>query len=96
MNTLNEISIQPWWTALFDRFGAAASSLCAIHCLCLPWAFVAFPFVADSILANQTAERAFIGVSVLLAACCGVLTCRKHGFGGRCSIQLSYPRARKS
>ena len=79
MNTLNETSVQPWWTALFDRFGAAASSLCAIHCLCLPWALIAFPFVADSILANQTAERAFIGVSVLLAACCGVLACRKHG-----------------
>lgn len=51
-----------------DRFGMAASWACAFHCLALPFLIGALPFVSLSFLLDETAEKLFILISVLLAA----------------------------
>ena len=63
----------------WDRMGFVASSLCAVHCLCLPWLLVAMPFLAGTILADREAERWFVGGSILLATACIIGGCRAHG-----------------
>ena len=51
-----------------DSAGAAASWLCAIHCLALPFAVSLLPIVGLSFLLDETTERVFIVVSMTLAA----------------------------
>ncbi len=63
----------------WDRLGMVASSLCAIHCICLPWLLVAMPFLAGTLVADPTAERIFVIGSVLLATLCGIGVFRKLG-----------------
>ena len=64
---------------VFDRVGIVASSLCAVHCILMPWVIMAMPIVAGTVLTNPAAENIFVGVSVCLAAFCGFAGCRKHG-----------------
>lgn len=54
-------------SAWMDRTGMAASWLCAIHCLALPFAVSILPLIGLSFLLSETTERAFIGVSILIA-----------------------------
>ncbi|HAV64740.1 MAG TPA: hypothetical protein DCY13_20530 [Verrucomicrobiales bacterium] len=62
----------------WDRLGFFASSLCAVHCLCLPWLLLALPFLASTWLADREFERAFVLASVFLAAVCTIGGCRAH------------------
>lgn len=55
-------------SAWLDKTGMAASWLCAIHCLVLPFAVSILPLIGLSFLLSETAERAFIGISILIAA----------------------------
>lgn len=50
-----------------DITGAAASWLCAIHCLVLPFFITLLPFAGLSFLLDETTERIFIGISATLA-----------------------------
>ncbi|MEE2714774.1 MAG: MerC domain-containing protein [Verrucomicrobiota bacterium] len=63
----------------YDRIGMVASSLCAVHCILMPWVIMVMPVVAGTVLTNVTAENVFVGVSICLAALCGFSGCRKHG-----------------
>ena len=63
----------------YDRVGMIASSLCAVHCILMPWVIMMMPIVAGTVLTNLTAENIFVGVSLSLAAICGLSGCRKHG-----------------
>lgn len=65
--------------SLLDRFGAVASSLCAIHCITLPWILIALPAVSGSWLTSQPLERAFVLVSIVLASLCSIQGFRTHG-----------------
>ncbi len=51
-----------------DPLGAAASWLCAIHCIVLPFILSFVPLVGLSFLLSETTERIFIGISILLAS----------------------------
>ncbi len=50
-----------------DNFGVAASWVCAVHCLFVPFLVGIIPLVGLSFLFSETTERFLIGVSVLLA-----------------------------
>lgn len=65
---------------LFDKAGVAASWACAVHCLALPLLVGVLPLVGLSFLLEETTERVFIGVSVVIAVC-GLLPAyfREHG-----------------
>ena len=63
----------PW-----DRLGFVASSLCAVHCVCMPWLLLIMPFLAGSWLVDRELERGFVVASVLLAAICTTCGCRVH------------------
>lgn len=47
--------------------GAAASWLCAVHCLVLPFFVSVLPLVGLSFLLEETTEQVFIGISILIA-----------------------------
>ena len=64
---------------LYDKVGLVASSLCAVHCILMPWVIMVMPVIAGTILTNATAENVFVGVSLCLAVICGLSGCRKHG-----------------
>lgn len=66
-------SVLPW-----DRLGFAASSLCAVHCVCMPWVLLAMPFLASTWLVDREIERGFVIASVTLAAICTMVGCRAH------------------
>lgn len=50
-----------------DIIGAAASWVCAVHCLVLPLFVAVLPLVGLSFLLDETTERVFIGISIFLA-----------------------------
>lgn len=50
-----------------DATGAAASWLCAVHCLVLPFFITLLPLVGLSFLLEESTERVFIGISAMLA-----------------------------
>ena len=62
----------------WDRLGFVASSLCAVHCVCMPWLLAAMPFLAGSVFASREAEHWFVAGSVFLAIACTVGGCRVH------------------
>ncbi len=50
-----------------DHFGTAASWLCAVHCLALPFLIGLLPLIGLSFLLEETTERVFIGISAAIA-----------------------------
>ena len=68
--------------ALYDRIGMMASSLCAIHCVLMPWLLMIAPILAGPILTDAKFENVFVALSILLAGICGYLGCSKHGKWG--------------
>lgn len=54
------------WQAA-DRFGAAASFLCAIHCAALPFVLALLPLAGLEFLADHRFERAFVVFACALA-----------------------------
>ncbi len=64
-NTLQSAGTgSPGW---LDSAGMAASWLCALHCLALPFAVSILPLLGLSFLLSETTERVFIGISILIA-----------------------------
>lgn len=58
--------IQDFFPTL-DLIGATASTLCAIHCLAMPLLIVTLPALGLGFLLNESLERGFVIVSVILA-----------------------------
>jgi hypothetical protein len=54
-------------SAWLDRTGMAASWLCALHCLALPFTVSILPLIGLSFLLGEITERAFIAISILIA-----------------------------
>ena len=65
--------------ASWDRFGFVASSLCAVHCICLPWLVLAMPFLSRSLVADPFVERVFVVGSVCLAMLCALVGFKRFG-----------------
>ncbi len=65
---------------LLDKAGVAASWVCAVHCLALPFLVGVLPLVGLSFLLEEATERVFIGISVIIAVL-GLLPAyfREHG-----------------
>jgi uncharacterized membrane protein len=55
-------------SAWLDRTGMAASWLCALHCLALPFTVSILPLIGLSFLLSENTERVFIGISILIAS----------------------------
>ena len=64
---------------LYDRIGLIASSLCAVHCILMPWLLMFLPILAGTIFTDAKFENVFVAVSILLASFCGYMGCTKHG-----------------
>ena len=64
--------------AVFDKIGFLASSLCAVHCLCMPWLILLSPFIAQTWLADRNIEEYVVLGSISLATLCTVGGCRAH------------------
>lgn len=67
-NDLDDLSPAANERGWLDSAGAAASWLCAVHCLALPFTVTLLPIIGLSFLLEETTERVFIGVSITLAA----------------------------
>lgn len=52
------------WSRL-DAFGAAASFLCALHCLLIPLLVAALPLAGLHVLENHAFDRAFVVIAVV-------------------------------
>jgi hypothetical protein len=63
----------------WDRFGFVASSLCAVHCICLPWLVLAMPFLSRSLVTDPFIERMFVIGSVFLAMLCALVGFKRKG-----------------
>ena len=61
-----------------DRLGFCMSTLCAVHCICLPILIVIMPFLAGSWIANRELEMVFAIFSVLFAISCSMFSLRLH------------------
>src|SRR5882672_922928 len=61
-----------------DRLGSMLSSLCAVHCLCMPVLFTLLPVTGLSFLASHTFEHVACITMILLAAACVWAGCRVH------------------
>ena len=61
-----------------DKIGSVLSSLCAVHCLCMPVLIGMLPVLGLSFLAGHTFERAMCITMTLLAAACLWAGCRVH------------------
>jgi hypothetical protein len=59
-----------------DAVGASLSTLCAMHCLAMPFLLAFLP--AFSFLANEKWERGLCLTLVLLASACLAHGCRQH------------------
>ena len=61
-----------------DRLGFCMSTLCAVHCICLPILIIIMPFLAGSWIANRELEMVFAIFSVLFAVSCSMFSLRLH------------------
>jgi hypothetical protein len=61
-----------------DTAGGVLSSLCAVHCLCMPLVLGLLPALGLGFLASQRLELVVALVMLLLAAACLWLGCRMH------------------
>jgi len=61
-----------------DRIGSVLSSLCAVHCLCLPILISLLPVIGLSFLGSHKFEHVACVTMVLLAAACVWSGCRIH------------------
>lgn len=62
-----------------DRFGAAASFLCAVHCALLPLVFGVLPAFGLAFLADHAFERLFVSFAIVLATISLYFGLRRHG-----------------
>ncbi len=61
-----------------DRFGAAASALCALHCALLPLVLAFLPALGLGFLADHRLERGFVVFASLLALASLLTGYRRH------------------
>ena len=61
-----------------DRFGMAASFLCAVHCALLPFVLALLPVIGLGFLADHRFERGFVLFAASLAAIVLVTGFRRH------------------
>jgi len=61
-----------------DALGSALSSLCAVHCICMPVLIGLLPVLGLTFLASHTFERAAAVTMILFAAACVWSGCRVH------------------
>lgn len=61
-----------------DRFGAAASFLCAVHCALLPLVIAVLPMLGLGFLADHRFERFFIAFAGVLALSTLIIGFRRH------------------
>jgi hypothetical protein len=61
-----------------DKLGSILSSLCAVHCLCLPVVIGVLPVLGLTFLAGHTFERSACVTMILLAVACIWAGCRVH------------------
>lgn len=75
------LAVRPagWLDRLIDRFGAAASFLCAVHCALLPIVFGVLPALGLAFLADHRIERAFVAFAIVLATTSLLFGLRRHG-----------------
>ncbi|MGH8078855.1 MAG: MerC domain-containing protein [Lysobacter sp.] len=64
--------------SLIDRFGAAGSLLCAIHCALLPLVIAVLPSFGLATLASEGFERGFVTFATLLGLFSAVCGYRRH------------------
>ena len=64
---------------LLDRFGAAGSLLCAIHCALLPLAIALLPALGLGIFQSDAFEAAFIAFATCVGLFSVVWGYRRHG-----------------
>lgn len=66
-----------------DRFGVAASCLCAAHCALTPFVVSLLPLVGLGMLADERAEWAFIALTVAVGLMSLLISYfRRHGRAG--------------
>jgi hypothetical protein len=81
MKTIDLMKNPPVSAPTLDRLDAAGSvlsSLCAVHCLCMPLVLGLLPALGLSFLANRRLELAVALAMLALAAGCLWLGCRVH------------------
>lgn len=61
-----------------DALGSVLSSLCAVHCFCMPVLIGLLPVLGLSFLTNHTFERTLSATMILFAAACVWSGCRVH------------------
>ena len=61
-----------------DRIGSLLSTLCAVHCMCMPVLISLLPVIGLSFLTGHKFERVACVTMVLLAAACVWSGCRFH------------------
>ena len=61
-----------------DRIGSVLSSLCAVHCMCMPVLIGLLPVIGLSFLGSHKFEHIACVTMVLLAAACVWSGCRIH------------------
>lgn len=67
------------WLRRLDVTGSMLSTLCAIHCLAMPFIAAALPLWGLAVLGSRGWERATCAAMVVLAAFCLWQGCRRHG-----------------
>jgi hypothetical protein len=98
MKTIDLMKNPPLSAPTLDRLDAAGSvlsSLCAVHCLCMPLVLGVLPALGLTFLANRRLELAVALAMLALAAACLWLGCRVHRrwwlfalFGGGAQVIL--------
>ena len=61
-----------------DKLGSVLSSLCAVHCMCMPVLIGLLPVIGLSFLASNRFEHIACVTMILLAAACLWSGCRIH------------------
>ena len=62
----------------FDRLGATASFLCAVHCAALPLVIATLPAIGLGFLANHRFEHGFVAFASVLALTTLIVGFRRH------------------
>lgn len=90
------------WLNRADRIGSVLSSLCAVHCMCMPLLIGLLPLIGVSFLGSHKFEHIACVTMILLAAACVWSGCRIHrrwgllcllGAGATLVIYIQFGRA---
>jgi len=61
-----------------DKFAVSASTVCAIHCLCLPFILGVFPAIGATLLGEEAFHLRLLWAVIPLSLLALTLGCRKH------------------